>query len=202
MGQQGLFLKVRRIIEVTKKALGLLLPSTFLWKGQALFGEDISFFGSISNEFDRDQVNIGSGSAIRGRLVVESKEGNITLGDGCSVGGGTVLASCAGITVGSNCLISYDCLIIDSNNHSLNPTDRKKDVAEWRSGKISWTNVKSEKIRIGDDCWVGARVIILPGVVLGECCVVGAGSVVTKSFPPWSLIAGNPAKLIRLITND
>ena len=53
------------------------------------------------------------------------------------------------------------------------------------------------KIEIGNDVWVGARAIILPGVVIGDHSIIGAGSVVTKSFPSYSILAGNPAKLIR-----
>ena len=51
--------------------------------------------------------------------------------------------------------------------------------------------------RIGKRCFIGARSIILPGVEIGDECVIGSGSVVTKSVPPRSLVAGNPAKIIR-----
>lgn len=60
-----------------------------------------------------------------------------------------------------------------------------------------------EEVIIGDDCWVGANVVILPGVELGEHTVVGAGSIVTKSFKEgWCVIAGNPAKKVIDIGRD
>jgi len=55
-----------------------------------------------------------------------------------------------------------------------------------------------EPIVIGNDCWIGRRVIILPGVHLGDHCIVGAGAVVTKSFPDYAIIGGVPAKLIKM----
>ena len=58
---------------------------------------------------------------------------------------------------------------------------------------------KGKQIIIGDNCFIGAHSFILKGVRLGEHCVVGANSVVTKSFPKFSIIAGNPAKLIKTI---
>jgi len=51
--------------------------------------------------------------------------------------------------------------------------------------------------RIGADCFIGGRSLILPGVEIGDGCVVGAGSVVTRSVPPRSLVAGNPARILR-----
>ena len=54
-----------------------------------------------------------------------------------------------------------------------------------------------KEVQLDDRVWVGARAIILPGVHLGEGCIVGAGSVVTKSFPPFSVVVGNPAKVVK-----
>jgi len=61
--------------------------------------------------------------------------------------------------------------------------------------------VIESQIRIGKKAWVGARAIILLGVTIGDGCVVGAGSVVTRSTPPYTLCAGNPAKIIKPIKN-
>lgn len=59
--------------------------------------------------------------------------------------------------------------------------------------------VSKGPVKIGNRVWIGDNVIILPGVTLGDRCVVGAGSVVTKSFPANSIIGGNPAKLIKQV---
>lgn len=54
-----------------------------------------------------------------------------------------------------------------------------------------------KRVTIGENCWIGARVFIVPGVCLGEGCIVAGGAVITKSFPPLSVIGGNPAQLIK-----
>ena len=58
----------------------------------------------------------------------------------------------------------------------------------------------AKPVTIGDDCWIGANVVICPGVTIGMGCVIGAGSVVTRDVPPDSFAAGNPARVIREIT--
>lgn len=67
--------------------------------------------------------------------------------------------------------------------------------AEERNRLIEW----AEPITIGNNVWIGGSVTIVPGVTIGDNCVIGAGAVVTKSFPENCLIAGNPAKVIRRI---
>ena len=73
-------------------------------------------------------------------------------------------------------------------NHDLNDLSR---------------HVPGKDVRIGDDCWIGMNAVILPGVVLGDRTVVGAGAVVTKSFPEGHcVVAGNPAKVIRDLNRE
>lgn len=86
-----------------------------------------------------------------------------------------------GIIIGKNVRIGPGVKLI-SANHDLNDYDQ---------------HCKSEPIVIGDNCWLGANAIILPGVTLGNHVVVGAGAVVTKSFSDNVLIGGNPARIIR-----
>jgi acetyltransferase-like isoleucine patch superfamily enzyme len=57
----------------------------------------------------------------------------------------------------------------------------------------------AREVTIGDDCWIGGQVVILPGVHIGEGCTIGAGSVVTKSIPAWSVAMGTPAKVVKKV---
>ena len=91
-----------------------------------------------------------------------------------------------GIEIGSNVLIGPHC-IIQSQNHVF------EDVTK----PICLQGYVRKPVKIEDDCWIGARVIILPGVHIGRGSVIGAGSVVTKSIPPYSVAVGSPARVIR-----
>lgn len=111
---------------------------------------------------------------------------SFSIGDKTSFQDRCHINSKIGIEIGSCCAISWDVEFLDTDFHK---------VINFDGSEV----INSARIRIGDNCWIGARAIILKGVSLGNGCVVAAGSVVTKSFPKNSLIAGNPARLVREI---
>jgi acetyltransferase-like isoleucine patch superfamily enzyme len=92
-----------------------------------------------------------------------------------------------------------NCNIIDTDSHSLHSGERKNDTVDWQKGLMykDWNLVISQKVAIESKSWIGLRSIVLKGVTLSEGTIVAAGSVVTKSTEPFSLIGGNPAKFIK-----
>ena len=122
------------------------------------------------------------------RTIFYAKEGGkIQIGSDCGISG---VSFCAmqEITVGDRVQIGANTKILDNDQHSIDPVERYNDIRK---------NVSRRPVRIGDDCFIGANVIILKGTTLGKNCVVGAGSVVHGEFPDNVVIAGNPAKIIK-----
>ena len=74
---------------------------------------------------------------------------------------------------------------------------RRNDVREWAQGRKDWSNVAHAPVVIANKAWIGFNVTVLKGVTIGEGAVVAACAVVTKDIPPYSLVAGNPAQIIR-----
>lgn len=92
------------------------------------------------------------------------------------------------ITIGARTLIGPNCSFY-SGTHPLDPKVRNGTRGP-ESGR---------PVNIGEDCWLGGNVIVLPGVTIGKGSTVGAGSVVTKDVEPYTCVAGNPARLLRKI---
>ena len=125
---------------------------------------------------------------IQGSIELEK---NATLNIGDKVG---ISSSCLRIykflKIGSRTKIGGDCIIIDSDAHSLNYLERM-------NGETDRPNAKSKGITIEEDVLIGTRCIILKGVTIGARSIIGAGSVVTTNIPSDCIAAGNPAKIIK-----
>ena len=113
------------------------------------------------------------------------------------------------IKVGKNFFANYNCTILDvgkvtfGDNCFLAP-----NVAIYTAGHPIHPDARNSMyeygidVTIGHNVWIGGNAVICPGVTIGDNCVIGAGSVVTKDVPAWSIAAGNPARVIRKITEE
>jgi acetyltransferase-like isoleucine patch superfamily enzyme len=155
--------------------------------------------GYIERRAAGAKIMIGGGCLMQGQLVAERDQSKIELGDNVFVGGGTIIDCVESIIVESDVLISYGCIITDSDNHSVYPELRIRDVADWMRAHHDWTHTVIKPVRICRGAWIGARSIILKGVTVGAGAVVGMGSVVTRDVPPRTIVGGNPARIIRSV---
>lgn len=120
---------------------------------------------------------------------ISTPDSKIIIGNNVGISGSTINATTT-ITIGDNVMIGSGCLITDTDSHPLYWEDR-----------ILEKNEKTAKspISIEDNVFIGARSIILKGVTIGKGAVVGAGSVVSKNVPPYSVVCGNPAKVVKFM---
>ncbi len=147
------------------------------------------------------KLKIADHSLIHASIVIERVEASVLIGARTFIGASTITAANE-IIIGDDVLISWGCTLIDHNAHSIAWSQRSNDVTDWREGKKNWQDVVKGKIYIHNKAWIGVNAMILKNVSIGEGAIVGAGSVVTKDVPAWTIVAGNPAKIIRLIPED
>lgn len=148
-------------------------------------------------------------AVLRGDYIFERGIGHLHIGWRTSIGGGcTIICSQSdGIKIGAQTMVSWGCTLMDTHAHRLEASLRCNDEWYWHLSEKAgcpglfkdWTEVKSAPIVIEDRVWIGFKSIILGGVTVGEGAIVGAGSVVTKSVPPYTIYAGNPAHFIKLV---
>lgn len=147
-------------------------------------------------------IEVGTDSVVYGAITTETSSSRVVVADNVFVGGGTLIDCVASVQIDDYVLISYSCLFADSDNHSVKLSLRMNDLKDWRRGFHDWGTTVSRPIRICRGAWIGARSIILKGVTIGEGAIVGAGSVVTKDIPPFCIVAGNPARVIRELSEN
>jgi acetyltransferase-like isoleucine patch superfamily enzyme len=109
----------------------------------------------------------------------------LEIGNGTYLNRNVEIVSARSVTIGRDCMIARDVLIMDTDQHALPGAE-----------------VMTRPVVIGDRVWIGSRAIILKGVTIGHESVVGAGAIVTKSVPPRSVVVGPAAKVIRTLPEE
>jgi acetyltransferase-like isoleucine patch superfamily enzyme len=179
--QKGFVMNVHRIRRFIKGRI-----YTFLWRARGIEIPDrVSVLGVPPHIAGKGVVELGSLVSFRGfgsrSWFHVLRNARLSIGARSFINSGVMIDVSTAVSIGKNCLVG-DCVVIqDSNYHEID----------------EGSGVKTKAVLIGDNVWIGRNSIILPGVELGDHSVIGAGSVVTKSVPPRSLAAGNPARILR-----
>ena len=190
--------KVKRIFNFASKLKNIILFSFYGIE----HGKGLCVHGHIGIRIDKeatimigDKCYISSGNDINplcardGGFICVEKGAKLFIGDNCGMSSPRIWSH-SSIIIGNNVQIGGNCVILDSDCHSLFYMDR-------RDLKVDVENKKSAPIVIEDDVLVGANSFILKGVKIGARSIIGAGSMVVKSIPADSIVAGNPARVIR-----
>lgn len=139
-----------------------------------LFSKEVHFRGGY-------HISIGRRSKIHKNTIIGENSG---IGYGCEINNG--------VTIGDNVMMGPDVLIYTQNHCTA---DLDIPMREQGMKEI-------EPVYICDDVWIGARVCILPGVTIGRGTIVGACTVVSKDIPPYSVVVGNPARIVKNRNNQ
>lgn len=135
----------------------------------------------------RGAITIGQNTRIgRNTRVSAGYEGQIRIGSNIHIDDGTFIMAQQDIQIGDHTWIAAYCFITDFNHEF-----EKKNL------KVSDQGYVRRPVKIGRDVWIGTHSVVLPGVTVGDGAVIGAGSIVTKDIPPYTVVAGNPAKIIK-----
>lgn len=158
----------------------------------------------IRNAFgSSERIRVGACSIVRGELLVFAHGGEIDIGAWCYVGEGARIWAAQSIRIGDRVLISHNVNILDSLTHPNSPSARHAQFrAITTSGHPLLLDLDERPVAIGNDCLLGAASVILRGVTIGEGAIIGAAAVVTHDVPPYTIVAGNPARVIRELRPD
>ena len=152
---------------------------------------------------DPAAIRIGPNTHVRGQLLTFGHGGEIALGEYCYVGEHSRIWSASQVLIGDRVLISHNVNVFDNLTHPLSASARHQQFkAIITSGHPTSLELGEEPVVIEDDVLVGCMTVILTGVHIGKGAIVGAGSVVTRSVPSFTIVAGNPATVIRELGPD
>jgi hypothetical protein len=207
VGSESAMAKVRDMpwlagLELRRRLAWPLVRLQFAWHGID-WGHAWRVFGRpILQKHRGSRIALGDGLTLRSWprsnplapthpvvLSTRSAQAEIVIGDDCGFTGTTLVAD-ASIRIGNRVLVGGNASIVDTDFHPLTPEGRREDINAGTS----------RPIEIGDDVFIGMNSLILKGVTVGDGSVVGAGSVVSRNVPPHTIVAGNPATVVKELT--
>lgn len=157
---------------------------------------------------DRKYVSIGKNGIINANFIFESNKGEVIMGDNVHLGGVTFISRNR-IEIHNDVTMAWGITIYDHNSHSIFWEHRKgdnhqsyKDYLSYNGNTVvskDWSCVVDAPILIESKVWIGFDVTIMKGVTIGEGAVIGAKSVVTKNVKAWTVVAGNPAVVVKYL---
>jgi acetyltransferase-like isoleucine patch superfamily enzyme len=149
-------------------------------------------------------LRVGRGASMYlGTMFDAGPRARITLGDYALVHGARIICD-EEIAIGAYALISWNVVLMDTYRVPLDPAERRRElehVPRRRPRRLEGTG-PARPVRIGRNVWIGFDACVLPGVSIGEGAVVGARSVVIADVPPFTVVAGNPARVVRRLDTE
>lgn len=160
-------------------------PGCYIRLGYGSGGVGVFAHTGIHLELHADSILKIAGVSIfgYGSSICVYPNAELSFGNNTYLAGNAVIKCSKSVNIGNDCAISWNVTIMDSDFHSWSIEGEKREI--------------SQAVYIEDNVWIGNNVIILKGVTIGRGSIIGAGSVVTKSVPPNTLVAGNPARILR-----
>ena len=156
----------------------------------------------FAHQASRSLIRFGRHALIDGTVEVYDR-GTLLIGDYFFLGRSRIYCANS-IQIGNYVLISDNVSIMDGDLHPTKASRRRSISDSWANGGFPdvYAETSVSPVVIGDDVWIGFGASILKGVSIGQGAIVGAGSLVTKEVPPWSVVAGSPARVIRELNED
>jgi acetyltransferase-like isoleucine patch superfamily enzyme len=149
--------------------------------------------GNALEALREGRLEIGTGVLLEPNVWITAPgSARVSIGAGSFLNQGVMIAAQELVEIGDHCMLANGCFVTDASHRYDDPLK-----------PITWQGFASKRpTRIGDNCWLGANVVVTSGVSIGERCVIGANSVVTRDVDPFSVAAGAPAKVIKRVEYD
>jgi acetyltransferase-like isoleucine patch superfamily enzyme len=147
-------------------------------------------YGNVLEALREGRLEIGAQTLLEpGVWITAPGSATVRIGSGSFLNLGVMVAAFERVEIGDHCMFANGCFVTDGDHRFDDPEK-----------PVPWQGFTTKgPTRVGDNVWCGANVVITSGVTVGERCVIGANSVVTRDLAPYSIAAGAPAKVLRTI---